>query len=142
MKEEQYSSVFRIDSASCSYPHIVIVAYNAIWADSSKTHIVVVTYCSICTDCAQSHIILISDSTIFLNRAKLHVVTISNSAVIEDEAGQEGDDLMALSIFVFLEGDTLVEGLGAFVTCWQEMETDTTNITNKYVENPNLAIKF
>ena len=32
------------------------------------------------------------------------------------------------SIFVFLEGDALVEGLGAFVTCWQEMETDTTDV--------------
>ena len=59
-----------------------------------------------------------------------------------DEASQEGDDFMESSILVFLEGDALVEGLGAFVTCWQEMETDTTNITNKYVENPNLAIKF
>ena len=32
------------------------------------------------------------------------------------------------SIFVFLEGDALVEGLGAFVACREEVETDTTNV--------------
>jgi len=78
----------------------------------------------------------------FYTEPELLVGVIPSGDVETDEAGQEGDDLMALSIFVFLEGDALVEGLGAFVTCWQEMETDTTNITNKYVENPNLAIKF
>ena len=30
-----------------------------------------------------------------------------------DEASQEGDDFIASSIFVFLEGDALVEGLCA-----------------------------
>ena len=79
---------------------------------------------------------------LFYAEPELLVGVIPSGDVEADEAGQEGDDLMALSIFVFLKGDALVEGLGAFVTCWQEMETDTTNITNKYVENPNLAIKF
>ena len=81
-------------------------------------------------------------SNSFYAEPELLVGVIPSGDVEADEASQEGDDFMASSIFVFLEGDTLVEGLGAFVTCWQEMETDTTNITNKYVENPNLAIKF
>ena len=47
LEEEQNSSISGIDSTGSSYPHIVIVAYGAIRADSAKTHIIVAAYSSI-----------------------------------------------------------------------------------------------
>ena len=42
--------------------------------------------------------------------------------------GIKGIGREKLLILVFLEGDALVEGLGAFGTFWQEMEADPTNV--------------
>ena len=33
-----------------------------------------------------------------------------------------------ISYFVFLEGDALIEGLGAFVAFWEEVEADATDV--------------